>query len=109
MTTPLQPLTDAELGFGCAESQQAADVLKIAYRDLRTAFEQLQAILADPNVKAAVEIYVVKRSLAWLQRHLQTCRDPSCSGCKICRCGALTMAYGFEDDLCFNCRNPPSD
>ena len=104
-----RPLTDVELVFGSTESPQAADALKEAYRELRTAYEQQRKLLAVPAFREASSILAGGQMIAWLQRHLQTCRDASCTGCKLCRCGALTLAYGFEDHLCYNCRNPPSD
>jgi hypothetical protein len=103
---PIQPLTDTELSFGW--TQQAADTLKAAYRDLREAFERQGAELRA--AQAALAARDETRPLDWRVRHHQTCRDEDCPGCKNCRqCGALTLAYGFEDHLCFNCRNPPSD
>lgn len=53
--------------------------------------------------------YRADRSLDWHTLHKNECEDASCTGCKRCRCGTLTRACGFEDHLCFNCRNPPSD
>lgn len=51
-----------------------------------------------------------EKSLDWHTLHRALCEDPTCTGCKRCKyCDALTRSYGFEDHICFNCRNPPSD
>ncbi len=54
--------------------------------------------------------YRADKSLDWHLLHRNNCEDPKCAGCKRCKhCGILTRACGFEDDICFNCRNPPTD
>lgn len=57
-----------------------------------------------------MNLYRADKTGTWHVLHRNNCEDPKCVGCKRCeRCGELTKSYGFEDHICFNCRNPPSD
>ena len=55
--------------------------------------------LTARSVVVDVDAYKRQKSEAWEALMNRACQ----------RCGSPVRAYGFEDHLCYNCRNPPSD